>query len=89
MGKVLGVYGAGADIGRSAQDPDPVLLRRYGLDRQLAIQSIEATDWIVRTTCRCIERADPDLVYCTTNDYIFHHFAPDRRASAHPDRGSG
>ncbi|WP_105203329.1 alkaline phosphatase family protein [Neobittarella massiliensis] len=75
-GKVLGVYGAGADIGLSAQDPDPVLLRRYGLDWPPTIQSIEATDWIVRAACRCIEREDPDLVYCTTNDYIFHHFAP-------------
>jgi phosphonoacetate hydrolase len=75
-GKVLGVYGDGADIGFSAQDPDPALLDRYGLDAPPAIDSDEATEWIVRAAWRCIQTDSPDLVYCTTNDYVFHHFAP-------------
>ena len=75
-GKVLGVYGDGADIGLSAQDPDQAVLDRYGLSPAPAINSVEATEWIVRAAAECIRRDDPDLVYCTTNDYVFHHFAP-------------
>lgn len=75
-GKVLGVYGDGADIGLSAQDPDQTVLERYDLSQAPAINSVEATEWIVRAAAECIRRDDPDLVYCTTNDYVFHHFAP-------------
>ena len=75
-GKVLGVYGDGADTGLSAQAPDEALLERYGLEAPPAIDSVEATEWILKAACRCIEKDSPDLVYCTTNDFIFHHFAP-------------
>lgn len=75
-GKVLGVYGDGADIGLSAQSPDEALLCRYGLELPPAIDSVEATEWIIKAAYRCIEKDSPDFVYCTTNDYIFHHFAP-------------
>lgn len=78
-GKVLGVYGEGADIGISAQAPDPGLLERYGLPAPPPIQSEASTEWIVEAACRCIEIDDPDLVYCTTNDYVFHHRAPGSR----------
>ena len=75
-GKILGVYGDGADIGLSAQNPDEDLLKRYGLDDPPAIQSVESTQWIMDAALRCIEIDCPDFVYCTTNDYVFHHFAP-------------
>ncbi|MGI5897078.1 MAG: alkaline phosphatase family protein [Oscillospiraceae bacterium] len=75
-GKVLGVYGDGADIGLSEQNPDPELLRRYGLPMPPPIQSVDSTRWILDAAYRCMKTDDPDLVYCTTNDYIFHHFAP-------------
>lgn len=75
-GKILGVYGEGADLGISAQAPEEALLRRYGLERPPAIDSVEATEWIVKAACRCIQKDSPDFVYCTTNDYVFHHFAP-------------
>lgn len=75
-GKVLGVYGDGADTGLSAQDPDEAVIQRYGLKPAPAINSVEATEWIVRAAAECIRKDDPDLVYCTTNDYVFHHFAP-------------
>ncbi len=75
-GKVLGVYGDGADIGLSAQNPDQTLIERYGLSQAPAINSVEATEWIVRAAAECIRKDNPDLVYCTTNDYVFHHFAP-------------
>ena len=75
-GKVLGVYGDGADTGLSVQDPDEEIIKRYDLSPAPAINSVEATEWIVRAAAECIRRDDPDLMYCTTNDYIFHHFAP-------------
>ena len=75
-GKVLGVYGEGVDIGISAQSPDENLLHRYGLEQPPAIDSVEATEWIVKAAYHCIKKDSPDFVYCTTNDYIFHHFAP-------------
>lgn len=75
-GKVLGVYGEGADIGLSAQTPDEELLQRYGLSHPPAIDSIAATEWIADAARRCILQDSPDFVYCTTNDFIFHHFAP-------------
>ena len=75
-GKVLGVYGDGADIGISAQTPEPKILDKYNLPQPPAIDSVEATEWIVKAAYHCIEKDSPDFVYCTTNDYIFHHFAP-------------
>ncbi len=75
-GKILGVYGEGADIGLSAQAPDKALLARYRLPEPPAIDSLESTCWILEAAFRCLQTDCPDLVYCTTNDFIFHHFAP-------------
>lgn len=75
-GKVLGVYGDGVDIGISAQTPDTALLQHYGLGFPPAINSVEATEWIMNAAFQCIKKDSPDFVYCTTNDFVFHHFAP-------------
>ena len=75
-GKVLGVYGDGATYGLSAQTPDEGLLKRWGLPTPPDIYSVEATRWIVEAALRCIEVDDPAFVYCTTNDFVFHHYAP-------------
>lgn len=75
-GKILGVYGDGADIGISVQTPDESLLKEYGLDSPPDIDTVEATEWIIKAAYHCIKKDSPDLLYVTTNDYIFHHFAP-------------
>lgn len=75
-GKVLGVYGHGATIGISAQAPDEALLKRYNLAPPPAIQSVDSTRWILNAAFQCIRVDNPHLVYCTTNDYIFHHYPP-------------
>ncbi len=75
-GKVLGVYGEGADIGISAQNPDAGLLEELGLKTPPAINSPFSTEWILKAALACIEKHSPDLVYCTNNDFIFHHYAP-------------
>lgn len=75
-GKVLGVYGEGVDIGLSAQKPDRNLLERYQLAQPPAIDSVEATEWIVNAAYEILRKDSPDFLYCTTNDFVFHHFAP-------------
>lgn len=75
-GKILGVYGDGADIGISVQTPDESLLKEYGLDFPPDIDTVEATEWIIKAAYHCIKKDSPDLLYATTNDFIFHHFAP-------------
>lgn len=75
-GKVLGVYGDGADIGISVQTPDKELLDRLGLDMPPKVQSPESTEWIMKAALACVEKEDPDFVYCTTNDFVFHHYGP-------------
>ncbi len=59
-----------------------MLLRQYGLEPPPAIDSIEASEWIIRAAYCCIKKDSPDLLYCTTNDYIFHHFAPGTKEAA-------
>lgn len=75
-GKVLGVYGDGADIGISAQAPDEELIKDLGLEAPPAINSNLSTRWVLEAALACIEKYSPDLVYCTNNDFIFHHHAP-------------
>ena len=75
-GKVLGVYGDGADIGISAQAPDEELIKELGLRLPPAINSNLSTKWILEAALSCIEKYSPDLVYCTNNDFIFHHYGP-------------
>ncbi len=61
--------------GLSAQTPDETLPRRWSLPETPDIYSVEATGRIVEAARRCIEEDDPALVYCTTNDDVFHHYA--------------
>lgn len=75
-GKVLDVFGGNVDFGLSAQKPDAALLARWGLKPPPPIQSVEVSQWIFEAALRCVELEKPDFLYCTTNDYIFHHHAP-------------
>lgn len=75
-GKILGVYGEGADIGISVQTPDIRLIEELGLDEPPAVNSPESTGWIMKAAFKCIKQKSPDLVYCTNNDFVFHHYAP-------------
>ena len=37
---------------------------------------MDSTRWILEAAYRCMAAERPDFLYCTTNDCIFHHFAP-------------
>ena len=75
-GKVLGVYGEGADIGLSAQDPDEELVKALSLPPAPPIRSARSSEWLLQAALSCMEKYSPDLMYCTNNDFIFHHYAP-------------
>ena len=76
-GKLLGVYGHAADIGISVQTPDTDLLKKLGLASPPTVSSLESSQGIVNAALAVIQQEDPALVYCTTNDYGFHHFGPE------------
>lgn len=76
-GKVLQVFGDGADIGINAEDPSGELLAELSLDAPPRVASAEANYWLLEACRQVIRLKDPDLVYCTTNDYIMHNYAPD------------
>lgn len=76
-GKVLDVFGAAVDFGLSAQAPSVALLERWGLEPPPPLQSVEASQWIFEAALRCAQVDKPDFIYSTTNDYIFHHHAPE------------
>jgi len=73
-GKVLEVFGADAAIGISVQNPGAALLQRFSLDAPPAAASFAAYDWIFKACYQVISLEEPDLVYCTTNDYMMHHY---------------
>lgn len=75
-GKILGVYGDGVDMGLSVQTPDERLIKKLGIDAPPAVNSHEGTEWILKAAYECIKKYSPDLMYCTTNDFVFHHYAP-------------
>ncbi len=76
-GKILEVFGAGADIGISVQKPDTPLLSRLGLSMPPQVQSPDSSRWIFKAAFQCIKEENPDLVYCTTNDFVMHHYGPE------------
>lgn len=75
-GKVLWVYGEDADIKISVQTPNPRILEKLGLDMPPKVSEISSTEWIMKAALACVEKEHPDFIYCTTNDYGFHHFSP-------------
>lgn len=76
-GKILEVFGEGVDIGISVQKPDSGLLSRLGLSAPPQVQSPESSRWIFEAAFQCIRKENPDLVYCTTNDFVMHHYGPE------------
>lgn len=76
-GKILQVFGADVDLGISVQNPDPELLSRLNLSQPPQVQSPESTPWLFEAAYQCIRQEDPDLIYCTTNDFIMHHYGPE------------
>lgn len=75
-GKIMDVFGKGVDIGISVQRPDEALLSNLKLPMPPEVQSPESSQWIFQAAYQCIKKESPDLVYCTTNDFVMHHYGP-------------
>lgn len=76
-GKVMEVFGANAGISVNLQKPEAAMLERLNLDTPPHVASFEAYDWIMKACYQVLTLENPDLVYCTTNDYVMHNYAPD------------
>lgn len=76
-GKVLEVFGSGADFGLSAEKTDDRLLRHLDMPNPPAVGSLKANGWIFEACYKLLAKDNPDVAYCTTNDYMMHNYAPD------------
>lgn len=76
-GKVLEVFGKGVDFGISVQDPKDILIRYLEMPPPPPVGSLEANGWILKACYRLLKKNNPDVVYCTTNDYMMHNYGPE------------
>jgi len=79
-GKVLEVFGQNAQIGINLQKPDAAILEKFALPQPPDdVASFATYDWIFNACYNVINIANPDLVYCTTNDFMMHNYAPNTK----------
>lgn len=78
-GKVLEVFGRGVDFRISAQNPSDILVRYLDMPSPPPVGSLEVNGWILEACYRLLKKNNPDVVYCTTNDYMMHNYAPDTK----------
>lgn len=78
-GKVLDVFGRQADIGINLQRPEAAVWERLQLEAPPQVASLETYEWIFKACYQVLTIEDPDFIYCTTNDYMMHHYAPDSK----------
>ena len=76
-GKVLEVFGDDVDLGINLQKPDPAILTKFNLETPPDVGSLETSAWILKACYHVLNTENPDLVYCTTNDYMMHNHTPD------------
>ena len=79
--KLLRMLEAGADIAVAAEAPPPEYIQIVGQVKP--IYSIEINWWLLRAVHETLRRDDPELVYCSTTDWVQHKYAPDAEPSQH------
>ncbi len=77
--KLQGLLDAGADYSLSAEDPDDDMIRSIGPKQE--IYSSEINLWLFRALRLVLKERNPDLVYCSTTDWVMHKYAPDEEES--------
>ena len=83
--KLLALLRAGADVAVAAEDPDGEMIGRVGPAQE--IYSAEINWWLFRALAVVLRECRPDLVYCSTTDWVMHTFAPEEpEAIAHVER---
>ncbi len=77
--KLLRMLEAGSNIAVAAEAPPPEYIRTVG--RVEPIYSVEINWWLLRAVREALRTDDPELVYCSTTDWVQHKYAPDAELS--------
>jgi len=81
---VLDVFGRGVSFGICVERTNEILNRYLDMPNPPSIGSLDANTWILEACYRIIKKNNPDIVYCTTNDYMMHNYEPEtKEAVAH------
>ena len=73
--KLLRMLEAGADIAVAAEAPPSEYIHTIGPTEP--IYSVEINWWLLRAVRETLRTHDPELVYCSTTDWVQHKYAPD------------
>ncbi len=77
--KLLRMLETGADITVAAEDPPPEYIQTAGATEP--IYSVEINWWLLRAVREALRIHDPELLYCSTTDWVQHKYAPDAELS--------
>lgn len=77
--KLLRILEKGADIQVAAEDSPKEFIDSVGSIEP--IYSIEINWWLLRAVLYSIQKYDPDLIYCSTTDWVQHKYPPDHDIS--------
>ena len=77
--KLLRMLASGTDIAVAAEAPPDEYIQMAGPVEP--IYSSEINWWLLRAVRETLRRDDPELVYCSTTDWVQHKYAPDAEHS--------
>lgn len=77
--KLLKILQAGTDIAVAAEAPSDEYIKAIGPVEP--IYSCEINYWLLRAVQYTLKKHDPDLVYCSTTDWVQHKYAPHEKVS--------
>ena len=77
--KLLRMLASGTDIAVAAEAPPDEYIQMAGPVEQ--IYSAEINWWLLRAVRETLRRDNPELVYCSTTDWVQHKYAPDAEHS--------
>ena len=73
--KLLRMLEADTDIAVAAEAPPPEYIQTVG--RVEPIYSVEINWWLLRAVREVLRKDNPELVYCSTTDWVQHKYAPE------------
>jgi len=72
--KLLPMLQVGAEYCCTAESPDAEMIEKVGPAEE--IYSAAINHWLFRALRVVLRQRDPDVVYCSTTDFIMHKYAP-------------
>ena len=77
--KLLRILESSTDIAVAAEDPPPEFIDVIGGVQP--IYSIEINFWLLEAVRWTLKKYDPEIVYCSTTDWVQHKYAPETEMS--------